>query len=81
MKNINKNDIPIYECCTNTIGPTTYIDLCILKRIIESNEKFYIINEENGNINLIIEPNLIDEDIGLFIRNIIEKDNNLIYLK
>jgi hypothetical protein len=77
----NKNNIPIYQCCKNTIGTITQINLCLLKKIIESNDKFYIIKEENGNTNLITEPNIINEDNGLFIRNIIQKDDNLIYLK
>jgi len=77
----DKNNIPIYQCCKNKIGAIIQINLCILKIIIESNDKFYIIKEENGNTNLIIEPNIINEDIGLFIRSIIQKDENLIYLK
>ena len=77
----NKNNIPIYQCCKNTIGTITQINLCLLKNIIESNDKFYTIKEENGNINLIMEPNIIDEDIGIFIKSIINKDDNLIYLK
>ena len=77
----NKNNIPIYQCCKNTIGTITQINLCLLKKIIESNDKFYTIKEENGNTNLITEPNIINEDNGLFIRNIIQKDDNLIYLK
>jgi hypothetical protein len=76
-----KNNIPIYQCCKNTIGTITQINLCILKNIIESNNKFYIIKEENGNTNLITEPNIINEEAGLFIKNNIQKDENLIYLK
>ena len=37
--------------------------------------------EENGNIKYIIEPILFNEKIGLDIRNSINYDNNLLYLK
>lgn len=77
----NKNEIPIYQCCKNTIGPIIYMNLCLLKIIIESNNMYYIIKEENGNISLITEPNIFDEDNGLFIRSYINPDENLIFLK
>jgi hypothetical protein len=77
----NQNEIPIYQCCKNTIGPTIHMNLCLLKSIIESNETFYNIKEENGNINLITEPNFINENYGLLIRSYIEQDENLLYLK
>ena len=88
IKNINANlllkstnEILPYECCKTTIGQITNMNLCLLKTIIESNNTNYIVKEENGNMNLIIEPNIINEDIGLLIRSYINKDDNLIYLK
>jgi len=77
----NNNDIPIYECCKNTIGKITHMNLCLLKTIIELNDTNYMIKEENGNVNIVIEPNIINKDTGLLIRSYIEKDTNLIYLK
>ena len=77
----NKEEIPIYECCKNTVGAVIHMNLCILKTIIESSNVYYIIKEENGNTNLIIEPNIFNEENGLLIRNYLEPDNNLIYLK
>lgn len=84
--NINKilhdqNQIPSYQCCKNTIGPVIHMNLCLLKVIIEKNNLFYIIKEENGNTNLIIEPNIFNENNGLLIRSYIDFDDNLIYLK
>ena len=76
----NKNEIPIYQCCKNTIGPVIKMNLCSLKTIIESNNMYYIIKEENGNTNLITEPNIFNEENGLIIRSYIEPDDNLIYL-
>lgn len=76
----NKNIIPMYQCCKNTIGPVININLCFLKIIIETS-KYYIIKEENGNTNYIIEPNILNEEEGLLIISYIQKDNNLLYLK
>jgi len=77
----NKDDIPNYQCCKNTIGNRVHINMCLLKPIIELNDVCYIIEEENGNTNLIMEPNIFNEDIGLLIRSYINKDINLLYLK
>lgn len=87
IKNINinslikKDDIPVYECCKNTIGHIIRMNLCQLKTIIENNDNYYIIQDANGNTNLIAEPNIFNEDAGLLIRSSIESDNNLIYVK
>jgi hypothetical protein len=87
IKNINinslikKDDIPIYECCKKTIGNVINMNLCQLKIIIENNDKYYIIKDANGNTNLITEPNVFDEDTGLLVRNYIEPDKNLVYIK
>jgi hypothetical protein len=87
IKNINinslvkKDDIPIYECCKNTIGNIIRMNLCQLKTIIENNDNYYIIKDQNENTNLITEPNIFNEDSGLLIRNYIESDNNLLYIK
>ena len=74
-------DLPNYQCCKNNIGPITLINLCPLKTIIENNNKFYIIKEENGNISLITEPCTLTENIGLQILERVYSDDNLIYLK
>jgi len=87
IKNINinslikKDDIPLYECCKNTIGNIIRMNLCQLKTIIENNDNYYIIKDQNENTNLITEPNIFNEDNGLLIRNYIESDNNLLYIK
>ena len=77
----DKNVIPQYECCKNTIGPITKINLCKLKTIIESKKIYHIINEENGNNNLIVEPNIFNEEIGIIIMTLINTDPNLLYIK
>ena len=48
--------------------------------VSENNKDAYIIEEETGNINYIIEPSPIDEDIGLLIRSLITYDSTN-YLK
>jgi hypothetical protein len=38
---LNSNiEIPTYQCCKNTSGPTMNTNLCLLKTIIESNNKY-----------------------------------------
>ena len=78
-----KNDIniPKYECCGKTIGPTHNMNLCPLKTIIENNNTFYMIKEENGNENLITETSIYNKENGLLIRDYIKNDLNLIYIK
>ena len=88
VKKINVNllfkkdaNIPKYECCGKTIGQTLHTSLCPLKTIIENNNKYYIIKEENGNYNLITEPSVYSKEKGLLIRNYIKNDSNLVYIK
>ena len=64
-------NIPKYECCGKTIGPTHNMNLCPLKTIIENNNTFYMIKEENGNENLITEPSVYNKENGLLIRDYI----------
>jgi hypothetical protein len=77
----NKIEIPMFQCCKNTIGPVTNIDLCVLKKIIETSSTNYMIKEQNGNTNLIIEPNIFNENDGLQMISYIQKDENLTYMK
>ena len=77
----SKTEIPTTNGYVNTTGPIVNLNLCSLKPIIENNSQYYIIKEENGNTNLITEPNIINNEYGNLIRNYINKDKNLLYIK
>jgi hypothetical protein len=72
--------IPVYQCCKNSVGPLLTQDLCILNTIINNNTNAFILEEETGNIDYIIEPIPFNEIIGLQIRKLIINDN-IKYLK
>lgn len=74
------NDIPIYQCCKNTIGNYTNINLCNLANLVKSNKKYYTLNEENGNKCYISEPIMFDETIGFEIRKKIKFDSSIYFL-
>lgn len=77
----NKNQIPKYQCCKQSIGPVVDFNLCLLQKIIMEMPNIYVLDEENGNKLLITEPIPFNEDIGLYIRDLIVEDPNIVYLK
>lgn len=77
---VNPNDIPIYQCCKNTIGNYLNINLCNLANLMKTINKFYTLNEENGNKCYITDPINFDESIGFEIRRKIVFDTNIYYL-
>jgi hypothetical protein len=76
----NFTQIPNYQCCSIVIGPLIGINLCPLKKIIESNPQFYILEQENGNVILITQPSPFNETIGLYIRDSVKQDTDIKYL-
>lgn len=74
------NDIPIYQCCKNTIGNYMNTNLCNVAKLSKTINKFYTINEENGNTCYITDPINFDESIGFEIRKKIIFDTNIYYL-
>lgn len=76
----NTIQIPTYHCCSTVIGPIIELNLCHLKKIIDSNSIYHILEQENGDIKFIAEPSPFDETIGLYIRNNIKQDVDIKYL-
>jgi hypothetical protein len=72
--------IPNYQCCSKVIGPLIGINLCPLKKIIESNPQFYILEQENGNVIFITQPSPFNETIGLYLRDSVKQDMSVKYL-
>lgn len=77
---ISINNIPSYQCCTDSIGPLIKIIFCNIEATINNNNKFFSLKESN-NLILITEPMPFSEEIGLYIRSNIIKDTNEIYIK
>ena len=79
---ISINNIPSYQCCTDSIGPLSKIIFYNIESIINNNNNiFYSLEEENNNIILITEPTPFSEEIGLYIRSNIIKDTSINYIK
>ena len=75
----NINQIPTYQCCKASIGPLINFDFSNLEIILKNINKCYKLMEERGNILYITDPYPYNENIGLYIRNVI-KDDNINYI-
>jgi len=65
------SQLPVYQCCQNTIGPLITFDLSLLNNIIINSNTIFTLEEENGDFNYIIEPVPFNQEIGLLIRSLI----------
>lgn len=71
----NVNQIPTYQCCKVSIGPIVNFKLCNLEKLLNNTTKFYKLFEESGAILYITDPIPYNEQIGLYIRNVIIDDD------
>jgi hypothetical protein len=73
--------IPDYECCVNSIGQNLRFNFCDIQQILQSQKKFYRLEDKEANNYFIIEPQEFNEEIGLDIMNKIFYDNYIFYIK
>jgi hypothetical protein len=71
----NTNEIPTYQCCKESIGPLVNLHFCNLDAILKNITIFYKLFDETGKILYITDPLPYNEDIGLYIRNVIIDEN------
>jgi hypothetical protein len=72
---INVNQVPTYQCCKESVGPIINLDFCNLQHILNNTTKFYKLFEESGQTLYITDPLPYNENIGLYIRNVIIDEN------
>jgi hypothetical protein len=77
----NTNQIPLYQCCSDSIGPIMLFNLSNLQLIFKNITLFYILYSESGEKYYITDPHPFSEDIGLYIRHSITDDNLIRYVK
>jgi hypothetical protein len=77
----NKDTIPSYECCKDSIGNNINFDLSVFNELLSDNNSFYKLYDRDNNIYYITDPKEFDENIGLNIYNKITIDNLITYMK